>query len=122
FDVTDPIRPIPFGPPLAQSTALVQQVTFSPNGRLLAAGGDDNTVVIWEVTDPANPALLARLTEPTKQILGIAFSADSRLVAVGSADKTVRLWTVATPQRPIATATLAAFDDYVYSVAFSPDG
>lgn len=122
FDIADPTKPIPLGPPLVQSTALVEQVAFSPDGHLLAAGGDDNTIVLWDVTDPGHPTPLTRLTAPTNQVLGIAFSTDSTLLAAASADKTVRLWSIATPQHAVPTATLTGFDNYVYSVAFSPDG
>ena len=100
WDIADPSNPIPSGPPLSQSTALVEQVVFSPDNHLLAAGGDDHTVVIWDVTDPGHPNALTRLTEPTNLVLGMAFNANGRMFATASADDTVQLWGIDTPNHP----------------------
>ena len=40
----------------------VRAVGFRPDGRLLATGSSDGTVVLWDVTDPAQPAPTATLT------------------------------------------------------------
>src|SRR5262249_42255593 len=95
-------------------------VTFSPDGRLLAAGSNDNTTRLWNVTSPRRAQPLATLAGHRHHVQAVAFSPDSRLLATGSGDGTMLLWDVARPrQRP---ATLDEYIGAVSSVAFSPDG
>src|ERR1039457_6928114 len=42
----------------------VNAAGFSPDGRLLASGCADWTVILWDVTDPARAAQRAALTHP----------------------------------------------------------
>jgi WD40 repeat protein len=63
-------------------------VAFSPDGRLLASCGSDNTVRLW---DPATGTQQRILTGHTGSVHGVAFSPDGRLLA-SCGDKTVRLW------------------------------
>jgi WD40 repeat protein/uncharacterized caspase-like protein len=78
----------------------VSAVAFSRDGSLLAAGGRDNSITVWDL---ASGRELLTLTAPTGTItsgLGImmlAFSADGRqLVSVGDAFRT---WDVGTGQK-----------------------
>jgi len=94
----------------------VSTVAFSPDGRMLASGSDDNTIKLWDV---ATGQELRTLTGHARQVSSVAFSSDGRTLASGSADKTIKLWDAATGQE---LRTLAGHADEVDSVAFSPDG
>ena len=71
----------------------VRVAAFSPDGRRLAAGGDDPKVVI---VDAVSGELLAELTGFTGRIQSIAFSPDGRQVLTAGMDPTLRLWDAST--------------------------
>ena len=68
-------------------------LVFSPDGRTLATGSDDNTARLWEV---ATGKEITALRGHENWVKSVAFSPDGKLLATGSMDKTARLWEVAT--------------------------
>ena len=101
-----------------EGDAGVQAVAFSPNGRLLAAGLDDNTVAFWDMRSRERTG--RSLTGHEGEVISLAFSPDGRTLATGSGDSTVRLWDVQRRQQlgvPLTGHTMR-----VQAVAFSPDG
>jgi WD40 repeat protein len=107
-------------------TSFVYSIAFSPDGKTLASGSGDNTIILWEISMGNN------LSMPTVKPIGkpwsghsdwvrsVVFSPDGNLLASGSDDRTIILWNVKTgkPLRP----PLTGHTDFVHSVAFSPDG
>jgi RNA polymerase sigma factor (sigma-70 family) len=67
-------------------------VAFAPGGRVLATGGYDHNVRLWDAADGKE---LATLTGHSRYVAALAFSPDGRTLASGSWDGTVRLWDVA---------------------------
>jgi WD40 repeat protein len=70
--------------------------TSSPGaGRTtLATGSFDRTVALWDVTDPARPALRATVAGHTDAVRSVAFSPDGHTFATGGSDQQVLLWNV----------------------------
>lgn len=53
----------------------VAELAFSPDGRLLASGGEDHSVWIWDVTNPRQPSVRPDpLASHTDAVRAIAFS------------------------------------------------
>ena len=73
---------------------------FSPDGRLVAAAGD-NTAYVWDITSP-NPHLVETFFGHTDHITSLAFSSPSSLIS-SAHDKSVKFWKVDVQPRNSAT-------------------
>ncbi|MEV0404052.1 serine/threonine-protein kinase [Actinoallomurus sp. NPDC050550] len=100
---------------MTRLTSLVVGMAFSPDGRILAAGGYDGRVRLWDVV---THRLVASLPSLPGRVNGVAFSPDGRILACAGGDA-VLLWNALTG-RPVTTLTPQA--GIVDAVAFSPDG
>jgi WD40 repeat protein len=112
---------------LAGHTDEVYSVAFSPDGQTLATA-DDNTVILWDLTDRDHPRRLGRpLTGHS-----VAFSPDGRTLATASNDETVTLWDLSDRGQPRGLGPsftsahswtpLMVLFGRAFSAAFSPDG
>src|SRR5207342_1492085 len=76
-------------------TGAVSAVAFAPDGHTLATASNDQTVLLWDVTDPTRPR---RLGDPlpghTVAVSAVAFAPDGHTLATASNDQTVLLWDV----------------------------
>ena len=78
----------------------IRWIDFSPNGRLLASGGDDQTIRVW---NPRTGAGVATIEGHSGRLNVICFGPDGRTLASTSNDRTVRLWEIdAEPHEGIA--------------------
>jgi RNA polymerase sigma factor (sigma-70 family) len=107
---------------LGEQDVLVRAIGFSPDGRLLATGGRDTPIHLWDVLGGKK---LRTLGETGDLVGCLAFSPDGKSLAYGrsrignDADtKTLRLMDV------VSGAEIRSFDSdgYVPTVCFSPDG
>ena len=95
---------------------------FSPDGRTLAAAGDEYTVQLWDLVDPDLPRRLPYLAGHTNTVRSVAFSPDGRTLASAGDDRTVRTWDLTDPHRPVGLAALTGDVDTIRTTTFSPDG
>lgn len=89
---------------------------FSPDGRHLAGGCDDNLVRLWDAYLPRTPS---RLVGHTARVLALAFAPDGNTLASGSEDGTARIWD---PKREKEIHVLSGHGQGVRTLAYSPDG
>ncbi len=110
--------------PLNGHQGTVWSASFGAGGGLLASGGEDSSVRVWDVKTGAE---LRTFTGHSARVNDVAMSPDgSQVVSVGS-DGTARLWNatgnitgnVTGGQTPISIMKLAGWG---YSAAFHPSG
>lgn len=92
----------------------VRAVAFSPDGTLLASGGDDRTWRLWEVRTGTE---IFR-DDRGDIVRSVAFDGSGRCLATGDDTKEAVVWDVAS-RTPIA---VCPHPDWVYGVALSADG
>jgi serine/threonine-protein kinase len=98
------------------SSGEVSRLAWSPDGKLLAAGGANGAVQVW-----ALPEKTARTLSTDKQeITALAFSPDSRSLATANNGGTVLVWDLAPTVHQHAMPGLGA--SRVLCAAWSPDG
>jgi WD40 repeat protein len=110
-EADDEIRP--------EDDAPIHVLTGSPDGRLLAGGGNDTRVRIWETS---TGKIHAMLEGQKGKVAAAAFSPDSsRLASASDVDGMVWVWNVKT-REPILVIPEAADACTVETLAFHPQG
>ncbi|XP_030185438.1 chromatin assembly factor 1 subunit B isoform X1 [Lynx canadensis] len=122
---------------LARHTKAVNVVRFSPNGEILASGGDDAVILLWKVNDNKEPEQIAFQDDDEAQlnkenwtvvktlrghledVYDICWATDGNLMASASVDNTAIIWDVSKGQK------ISIFNEhksYVQGVTWDPLG
>jgi WD40 repeat protein len=97
--------------------AMVKCVTFSPDGKRIAAGGDESTIRVWHA-DTGRPAPAPQTPKSFNRIVVLTFSPDGTKLA-SAADSEARVWNVGTGE-PVTPEF--SHKKTITAVQFSPDG
>jgi len=98
----------------------VTSIAFSPNGKVLAAGGRNNELKLWDLSSGEVLHTLIGHQGETISGISVIFSPDGSMLASGNDDDfNVKLWDVSSGE---VLRTLSGHKYGVNSVTFSPDG
>ncbi len=99
------------------SKGSVHDISYSPNGKLLAMGGIAGDIVISDAEIKQAEGIIKNAHD--KQVSCVRFSPNGKMIATSSYDKSVKLWDAQTYR------LIKSFNDHaesVFSIGFSPDG
>ena len=102
--------------PFASTDGAVFDVEIGPDGKAVAAAGNDNVVHVWNA---ATGTVFRTLTGHRNGVHGVSFSPDGTRLASASYDKTLRIWDLASGRQE---RRLAGHEAGLEGVAFGPDG
>jgi hypothetical protein len=95
----------------------VQVVAFGGGGDLLATGGNEKTVTVWDVPSGKELRTLQVQQYFRFGVFGLAFGTNGNRLAIAGGDAPVQVWDSATAKR-----LLTLSGSHGDSVTFSPDG
>ncbi|MDW6066384.1 hypothetical protein SAZ11_62335 [Streptomyces sp. FXJ1.4098] len=111
---------------LTGHTKVVTSTVPAPNGHILASASTDDTVRLWNTSDPAHPTPLSMIKGFSNTVISLAFSPDSRTLAtLANGERRVILWNLEEPAKPAVLSQInfsVGAGTGVSSVGFSPDG
>lgn len=93
-----------------------RSVAYSPDSKMLASGGLDGAVILWDANTGEEKM---RLEGHMGGVASVCFSPDGKMLASGFRDGTIVVWDVSKQKEK---ARLEGHTGAVMSICFSPDG
>ncbi len=111
-----------------RSGGIVNDIAFSPDGRLLATSSSETAaingkVIIWDALTGEKLILVGDNLNNIPAAWGLAFSPNGSRLAVGYSDNVARVWDISSMKDQIQpVSVLHGHSNIVLDVAFDPDG
>jgi len=102
--------------PVHASPDVVLAIAFSPDGTLLATGGSDNAIRLFDV---ASGKLKFKTEQHADWVMSVAFHPETNLIVSASRDKTARIINALSGE---LDATYQGHSEGVFAAIFSEDG
>ena len=99
-----------------KNSSQVISLTFSPDSKLIATGGDQGLIKIW---DTENRKELQSFEAHRQWIRSLRFSPNGKILASSSDDGPIQLWNVKNGQ---LLRTMEGHLNKINQISFSPDG
>lgn len=91
WKVSDPDHAGRLGQPMAVQRDRIEDLAFSPDGRMLATASD-NIVRLWDLTDPTKSIPPPQTLTSAGGVGSVAFSPDGQTLATHGFGEPTRLW------------------------------
>ncbi len=99
----------------AESISDIYSVAISPDDRLVANGGSNGNISVWQMDNCQN---LLKIAAHSTFVVGLVFTADSKKLISSSFDRYIKIWDVESGRCLKSWQSTAA----VYRIALSADG